>query len=433
MKKVVIIGAGFGGLSLAKNLAGAPVEILLIDKNNYHTFQPLLYQVATAGLEAEEIAHATRGIFQKQKNFNFCLGEVVGVNWEAKLIQLKRGTEIKFDYLVLAAGGTTNYFGVEGAEEHGFALKSLEEAINLRSHIIMRFERADQNGFDTEDGGLHIVVVGGGPTGVEMAGALCELFEKVLSKDYPNLPAHAHKVTLVEASPGILNAYHDSSSRYAIKQLEKRGVNVMLDTRVTRVTGDAIYLGSGEVLRAQTLVWAAGIKASSLGQSLGLPTTNGGRVVVDEYLKVPGFDEVFVVGDMAGSEDSDGSMYPQLAPVAMQGGKHIAGQIKRELTGKPLQSFTYTDRGIMATIGRNAAVAELNMGLRTTGFVAWVMWLVLHLMQLVGFRNRLNVLLNWAWNYFTYDRSARLILNVKETSMKASERYEVDESDPVLR
>ena len=433
MKKVVIIGAGFGGLSLAKNLAGAPVEVLLIDKNNYHTFQPLLYQVATAGLEAEEIAHATRGIFQKQKNFNFCLGEVVGVNWEAKLLQLKRGTEIEFDYLVLAAGGTTNYFGVEGAEEYGFALKNLEEAINLRSHIIMQFEKADQYGFDAGQGGLHIVVVGGGPTGVEMAGALCELFEKVLSKDYPNLPSDAHKVTLVEASPGVLNAYHKSSRTYAIKQLEKRGVNVMLDTRVTRVTGDAVYLGSGEILKAQTLVWAAGIRASDLGESLGLPTTRGSRVVVDEYLKVPGFDGVFVVGDMAGSEDSSGNMYPQLAPVAMQGGKHIAGQIKRELAGKPLQPFTYTDRGIMATIGRNAAVTELNMGIRTTGFVAWVMWLVLHLMQLVGFRNRLNVLLNWAWNYFTYDRSARLILNVKQTSMDASEQHEIDYPDPVLK
>ena len=433
MKKVVIIGAGFGGLTLAKNLAGAPVEVLLIDKNNYHTFQPLLYQVATAGLEAEEIAHATRGIFQKQKNFNFCLGEVVQVDWESRLVGLKNGDEIAFDYLVLSAGGTTNYFGVEGAAEHGFGLKSLEEAVNLRSHIILSFERADQHGFDTEEGLLHIVVVGGGPTGVETAGALCELFEKVLSKDYPNLPEKAYKVTLVEASPFVLNAYHESSKKYAVRQLEKRGVNVLLNTSVNRVTSDAVHLSSGEVLKAQTLVWAAGIKASPLGDILGLPTTRGGRVVVDEHLRVPGFEGVYVIGDMAGSEDKEGVMYPQVAPVAMQGGKHVAEHIKGEMQGRSLKPFAYVDRGIMATIGRNAAVTELNGGIRTTGFIAWIMWLVLHLMQLVGFRNRLNVLLNWAWNYFTYDRSARLILNVKEPSLDKPIDEEPRHADPVLK
>ena len=414
MKKVVIVGAGFGGLSLAKHLANASLEVLLIDKHNYHTFQPLLYQVATAGLEAEEIAHATRGIFQRQKNFRFCLGEVINVDWEARKVHLKDTSEIAFDYLILAAGGATNYFGVEGAEQYGFALKSLEEAVNLRSHIIMCFERADQKGYDSEEGLMHIVVVGGGPTGVEMAGALCELIQKVLKKDYPDLPIEKYRVSLVEASPGLLNAYDAPLQNYAIRQLKKRGVDVQLDTRVTRVTPTQVHLSSGETLNAQTLVWAAGIQANDLASILGLPTSRGGRIVVDEWLKVPDHEHVFAIGDIAASKDENGNLYPQLAPVAIQAGKHVATTIKEGLSGKKPGPFRYKDRGTMATIGRNAAVAELNFGIRSTGFIAWVMWLVLHLMQLVGFRNRLNVLMNWAWNYFTYDRSARLIMPVND-------------------
>ena len=318
MKKVVIIGAGFGGLSLAKNLANAPVEVLLIDKQNYHTFQPLLYQVATAGLEAEEIAHATRGIFQRQKNFGFCLGEVVGVDWNARKVFLKDSSEIAYDYLVLAAGGATNYFGVEGAEQYGFALKSLEEAVNLRSHIILCFEKADQLRQHGEGGLTHIVVVGGGPTGVEMAGALCELIQKVLKKDYPSLPVDNFKVTLVEASPGVLNAYNSSLQNYAVHQLEKRGVDVLLGTQVTRVTPNHVHLNNGEILEAQTLVWAAGIQANRLASTLELPTTRGGRIVIDGWSRVPGYDQVFAIGDIAASMDAEGNLYPQLAPVAMQ-------------------------------------------------------------------------------------------------------------------
>ena len=425
MKKVVIVGAGFGGLSLAKHLAKAPVEILLIDKHNYHTFQPLLYQVATAGLEAEEIAHATRGIFQGQKNFRFCLGEVVHVDWEERRLYLGDSTEIGYDYLVLAAGGTTNYFGVEGAEQFGFALKSLEEAVNLRSHIITCFEEADQRLEDVDAAWTQIVVVGGGPTGVEMAGALCELMQKVLRKDYPDLPSDTYKVTLVEASSGLLNAYPSSLKSYAARQLEKRGVTVLLDTQVTRVTENKVYLSNGATIDARTLVWAAGIKANSLAEKLKLPTTRGGRVVVDEQLKVTGYENVFVIGDMAASTDEQGGLYPQLAPVAMQAGKYTATYIKKEIAGKPTGVFSYQDRGTMATIGRNSAVAELNFGVRATGFFAWIMWLVLHLMQLVGFRNRLNVLMNWAWNYFTYDRSARLIMPVYQKGT------EVDTPEPL--
>ena len=418
MKRVVIVGAGFGGLTLAQKLRNAPVEVLLIDKHNYHTFQPLLYQVATAGLETEEIAHAVRGIFQKQRNFQFCLGTVVGTDWATQEVLLADGTSISFDYLVLAAGGTTNYFGTEGAEAHGFSLKSLSDAVNLRSHIIMRFEQTDQYRDNAGPGSLHIVVVGGGPTGVEMAGALCELFQKVLRKDYPRLPEELFRVTLVEASGQLLNAYHPDSQAYALKQLKKRGVEVMLDTRVVKATEHAVYLSSGEVIESQTLVWAAGIKASGIAESLDLPTGRGGRVLVEPDLRVKGHDDVFVIGDLAGSTDDEGNMHPQLAPVAMEGGAHVARQIVRDLEGKPSETFSYSDKGIMATIGRNAAVSELNFGIRNTGFIAWIMWLVLHLMQLVGFRNRLNVLMNWAWNYFTYDRSARLIMPVDTDAQK---------------
>ena len=234
--KIVIVGAGFCGLSLARHLRNAPVDILLIDKNNYHTFQPLLYQVATAGLEAEEIAHAVRGIFHKQNNFDFYLGEVIGVDWPAKRVIMRDGEIIAFDYLVLAAGATTNFFGVEGAEQHGFGLKNLSEAVNLRSHIIEQFEHANQNRGKPGAEPLNVVVVGGGPTGVEMAGALCELFQKVLAKDFPNLPVDEAHVYLIEASPKLLNAYHPKLQPYAVKQLERRGVKVMLDTQVVRVT-----------------------------------------------------------------------------------------------------------------------------------------------------------------------------------------------------
>lgn len=429
--KVVIIGAGFGGLSAARALRKASVDVLLIDKNNYHTFQPLLYQVATAGLEAEEIAHAVRGIFHKQKNFDFYLGEVTGVDWPAREVQIADGTNIPFDFLILATGATTNYFGVEGAESFGYGLKNLAEAVNLRSHIIAQFEEANNDPNRSTNEGLNVVVVGGGPTGVEMAGALCELFHKVLLKDYPNLPVDRAQVYLIEASPQLLNAYHPKLQPYAAKQLERRGVNVMLDTQVVRVTPDAVHLSSGEVIPTQTMIWAAGVRANPLAEKLGLPTTRGGRIEVAHDLSVAGFNGVYAIGDNAASKNAAAEIDPQLAPVAMQGGVHVAKQIIAHLEQKPATTFSYKSRGIMATIGRNAAVSQLDIGIRNTGFIAWVMWLVLHLMQLVGFRNRLNVLLNWAWNYFTYDRSARLIMPV-QTDEEAPTPQETREPEMVV-
>ncbi len=423
--RVVIIGAGFGGLNLAKRLRKANVEIVLIDRHNYHTFQPLLYQVATAGLEAEEIAHAVRGIFHGQQNFKFVLGDVQTVDFDAQAVLLTDDRRISYDYLVLAAGADTNYFGIEGAEEYAFPLKTLTEAVNLRSHIIDQFELVDQQPALIDDGKLNVVVVGGGPTGVEMAGALCELFQKVLKKDFPDLPIERAKVYLVEASNKLLGPFHEKSQSYALKQLKKRGVEVMLDHQVTRVAADAVYLDTEEAIPTCTLIWAAGIRTPDFVQRLNLETTRGGRIVVNEDLSVPDHPNVFAIGDISASQDTEGVLYPQMAPVAIQGAAHVARMIVANEAGKPSKPFRYRNKGVMATIGRSAAVSELSVGMRNTGFLAWIMWLALHLVMLIGFRNRLNVLLNWAWNYFTYDRSARLIMPASDIS---NSRLKVEDS-----
>ena len=411
--RVVIVGAGFGGLQAAKALKKAPVEVLLVDQNNYHTFQPLLYQVATAALEPEEIAHSVRGIYHGQENFNFRLAKVVGIDWERNELLVKQGEPIAFDYLILAAGATSNYFGIEGVEQNALPLKSVSEAINIRSHVMRQFERVDGNPalIKDKEGALTFVVVGGGPTGVEMAGALVELFDMVLSKDFPRLEMTQARVVLVEATNELLGPFAEKSRQNALQTLRKRGVEVLLNEYVVRATAEALYLKSGSVIPTQTLIWAAGVRANPLADVLGLEQTRGGRVVVNQDLSVPNHPNVFIVGDMAASQNPDGTLHPQLAQVAMQGAKHAAKQIQHRLRGQATQPFRYFDPGIMATIGRNAAVAELPIGLRFTGIIAWLMWLFLHLMYLVGFRNRLNVFINWMWNYFTYDRSARLIFD----------------------
>ncbi len=410
MPRVVIVGAGFGGLTLARALARVPVEVWLVDRQNYHTFQPLLYQVATAALEPEEIAHAVRGIFQRRPHFHFRLGTVTGVDWSGKAILLDDDSRLCYDYLVLATGAATHFFGVEGAEAYGFPLKCLAEAVALRCHIIRQFEAADRNPALIEAGALTFVVVGGGPTGVEMAGALMELFRLVLRKDYPHLPVDRARVVLVEAQDRLLGGFHADSQAHACKILERRGIEVRFGEQVVRVTPEAVCFRSGTVLPTRTLVWAAGVRANPPAVVPGLERTQGGRLVVADDLSVPGHPEVFVIGDLGASTDARGHLHPQLAAVAMQGARHVARQIRRRMTGRPGTAFRYKDKGIMATIGRNAAVAELGGGLRARGFIAWVLWLALHLIMLIGFRNRLNVLVNWAWNYLTYDRSARLIL-----------------------
>ena len=405
---VVIIGAGFGGLTLAQALAGEPVRVTLVDRENFHTFQPLLYQVATAGLEGESIAHAVRGIFHGQVNIDVRLGTVTDVDLDQRIVKVTEGPAIPYDQLVLAAGAKTATFGVAGVEEHAFGLKTLHDALALRSHLLRQFELADAERAVPLNGELNVVISGGGPTGVEMAGALAELFSRVLAKDHPRLDLSRARIVLVEAGERLLPSFDRRLGGHARRVLEARGVEVRLGCAVDEVVAGAVHLAGGETITAGTVVWAAGVRAISLGADLGLETDRAGRVVVGPDLRVPAHREVWVIGDLAAPA---GQKLPQLAPVAIQQGHFVAAALRRERSGRAAGSFRYRDKGTMATIGRNAAVAQLPLGLRFTGFTGWVMWLGLHLIQLVGFRNRASVLVDWAWNYLTWDRGARIIVS----------------------
>ena len=420
--QVLIVGAGFAGLKAARALKNAPVDVMLIDARNHHTFQPLLYQVATAALDPEEIAHSVRGIFHGQRNLSFRMARVTAVDWTAKQIATAAGDAIPFDYLVLAAGAVTHDFGISGVREHSFGLKSLDEAIALRGHIMRQFELADANPALIDEGALTFVVVGGGPTGVEMAGALAELFEHVLARDFPRIDRNRARVILLEAGERLLLPFHPSLSANTLAVLRGRGVDVRLGQAVVEVTAAGVRLKSGELIATHTVVWGAGVKANPIAGVLGVEQTRGGRLVVNDDLSLPAHPEAFVTGDMAAGKDASGALYPQLAQAAMQSGAHAARQIVRRINAQPTDAFAYRDPGSMATIGRNAAVVQFPFGARFTGIVAWLMWVFLHLMYLVGFRNRLNVFVNWVWNYVTYDRAARLTA-VAEPGATNSQRY----------
>lgn len=421
--KVVIIGAGFAGLSAAKALKGTPVEILLIDQNNYHTFQPLLYQVATSGLDTGDIAYQVRGIFQHQPNFNFRQGRVVAVDKDAKQLQLEQGATIHFDYLIIAAGASDNDFGIPGVREYGFFLKSINEAVNIRSHVLRQFEKANADPACIDQGALTFVLVGAGPTGVELSGAFVELFELVLRKDFPKLDMSRAKVILLEATGTVLRPYHPDLQRYTERVLRERGVFLRLNAMVSEVKADAVLLQSGERIPAQTLIWAAGVRAHPLAEALDAELTRGFRLAVTPELHLPSHPDIFVTGDMAGASDSQGNLYPQVAQVAMQQGKHAARQIRADIGKQARSTFRYRDLGNMATIGRSAAVAELSPlfgNLRFQGLLAWLAWLFLHLVYLIGHQNRLRVFINWAYNYFTYDRHTRLITFLPELRPEAN-------------
>lgn len=413
--KVVVVGAGFGGLAAAKALSGDDVEVALIDRNNFHTFQPLLYQVATSGLNAADIAHPIRGIFHDHPGVTFINATVTGADLDAGVIELDGGlhpvADVAFDDLVLAVGATTNTFGIPGVEEHGFPLYNLADATTLRNHVLERFEAADVEPGLVEDGALTFVVVGGGPTGVEVAGALAELFSMVLRKDFHLLDVSRARVVLVEMLPELLGPFSEPSRRHAREALEARGVEVRTEVQVESVEATRVVLAGGEEIPAHTLVWAAGVKANPLGSVLGLPTGRGGRIEVAPDLSVAGHPHVWAIGDVAASVDTrhGHDPLPQLAPVAMQGGAHVAEQIRRRSMGLPTLAFRYRDKGTMATIGRSSAVAELPLRIRLRGFPAWVAWLGLHLVMLAGFRNRVSVFVNWAWNWLTWDRGPRVI------------------------
>jgi NADH dehydrogenase len=409
---VVIVGAGFAGLAVARGLDRQPVEVTLVDRHNYTTFQPLLYQVATSGLNAADVAHPVRGLFHRQRNLHVRRGEVTGVDWHRRAVLLADDREVAFDHLVLAVGAIASWFGVAGAADHATPLYTLADAVALRNHVLERFEAADADPGLVDRGELNFVVVGGGPTGVETAGALAELFSVVFRRDYPNLGVGRARVVLVEANDSLLAPFHPSSQQAALDTLRTRRVEVRLGETVAEVAADHVRFASGEVLPTRTVVWAAGVQAHPLAAALGLPTTRGGRVEVGDDLRVAGHDDVWAVGDVAAAPDRRGDdrrPLPQLAPVAMQSGAHVARQIGRLLEGRPTQPFRFRDKGTMATIGRRSAVAELPGRIRLRGTPAWFAWLGLHLLYVAGLRNRLSVLLNWAWGYLTWDRGPRII------------------------
>lgn len=408
-QRVVIVGAGFGGLWAAKALAETDTQVLLLDKHNYHTFLPLLYQVAAAELEPELIARSVRSIVRGQENLRFAMTEVQRIDLEAQTVH-GSDQSYAYDYLIVALGSTTNFFGTPGAQEHCFTLKSVEEGVTLRNHILSCVERAASLRGDAADERrrlLTFVIIGGGPTGVEYAGALAELLYQPLDKDYPELELRKEaKVILIEALDGLLLTI--GGGGYARQRLSGMGVDVRTGSKVAAITDRDVTLADGTVIPSTSAVWTAGVRGETLAEDLALPRVRGGRIPVQPTLQVNGHDHVFVIGDLAYLEQ-DGVMLPGVAQVAMQQGVHAAQNITRHQLGQLLQPFHYRDKGAMATIGRNAAIARFG-GRLYTGFLAWVMWLVIHIFFLIGFRNRLSVLINWAWNYVFFERAVRLIL-----------------------
>jgi len=405
---IVIVGAGFGGLETAQKLAGAPVQITLIDRHNYHLFQPLLYQIAIAGLVPSQIAYPLRTIFRRQKNLTFQMGEVSAVDFESRYIKMN-GSVMAYDYLVLAVGGETNFFGLSTVEENGFQLKSIESATSTRNHMLRMFEQASREvDPDKRKALLTFVVVGGGPTGVETAGALAELITHVMTKDYPEMDLGESRVLLLEATGNVMAAYPDELRQSTMELLESKGVEILLNARLTDYNGRTITAADGSQLEACTLIWTAGVRSAELTDRLGVEQAASRRVRVEPTLQLPRHPEVFVIGDAAYLEDGQGQPLPMLATVAQQQADTAARNIRKILNGENPKPFQYKDPGLLATIGRNAAVARIS-GLSFSGFIAWVIWVGLHIYRLIGFRNRLVVLINWAWDYFFYDSQVRLI------------------------
>ncbi len=413
-KRVVIVGAGFGGLALARKLSNEmEVQVVLIDKNNYHQFQPLFYQVATAGLEPSAISFPLRKIFHKKKNVHIRVTEVISVATNERKILTGLG-EISYDFLVLAMGADTNFFGMQNIIEKSIPMKSVSEALALRNRLLQNFEDAlSAVSEDEREGLMNIVVVGGGATGVEVAGTLTEMKKTVLPKDFPELDFEKMKIYLVEHSPKVLGPMSEQASTKAKFFLEELGVTVMVNTAVKDFDGKNVLLGDGTSLRTNNLIWAAGVKANAIE---GLKTESygrAGRIKVDRYNKVEGYDNIYALGDLALMiEDKFPNGHPQVAQPAIQQGELLAKNILNGIKEKPIKPFFYTDLGSMATVGRNKAVADLAFG-KFQGFFAWLIWMFVHLMAILGMKNRLLIFINWSWNYITYDQSLRLIIKPK--------------------
>jgi NADH:ubiquinone reductase (H+-translocating) len=405
--RVVIVGAGFGGLLATRTLARSPVRITLIDRQNFHTFQPLLYQVATAGLSPGEIAAPIRWILRNRRNIEVLMSEVQDFDLTRRVVKLP-DAEIPYDYLIVASGASHAYFGHDEWEPFAPGLKTIEDALEIRRRVLLAFELAERAASDEKEQiQLNFVVVGGGPTGVELAGTLAEIAHRALTNEFRTIDPRKTKIVLLEGGLRILPAYPEDLSRSAEEQLKRLGVEVHTSALVTNVTPGAVHMGATQ-LSSAVIIWAAGVAASPLGKKLGAPVDRAGRVAVNPDLSLPGHPEVFVIGDLATLKDEHGKMLPGVAPVAMQEGKATAHNIAAELRGEPRKNFHYFNKGNLATIGRAAAVAEFGK-IHISGFVAWLSWLFVHIFFLIGFRNRMLVMVQWAWSYFTYERGARLI------------------------
>jgi NADH dehydrogenase len=407
MPCVVIVGGGFGGLSAAKDLAKQPFEITLIDRNNHHLFQPLLYQVATAGLSPADIASPIRHIVSGQRNLKVMLAEVSGVDLARKEV-IADDRRVPYDYLVLATGARHAYFGHDDWAAFAPGLKTLDDATSLRRRILLAFERAEnEDDADERARLLTFVVIGGGPTGVEMAGAIAELAKRALASDFRSIDPRSARIILVEAASRVLTPFDEKLSEAARRSLEQLGVEVRLGAAVTDCSEEGVRLGDA-FISTRTIIWAAGVMASPAGRWLGAETDRAGRVKVRGDLSVPGHPEVFVIGDTAAVNDAEGTMLPGVAPVAKQQGQYVARALIARREGRTVPAFRYRDYGTLATVGRSRAVAQFGK-LKVSGWLAWVLWSVAHVYFLIGFRNRFVVALNWAWSYITFERGSRLI------------------------
>lgn len=423
-KRVVIVGAGFAGLTLAKKLASKLFQVVLLDKNNYHQFQPLLYQVATSGLEPSSISFPLRKIFQQKKNIIIRMTQVAAVSTETKTVHTGIG-DIQYDYLVLAQGATTNYYNNDRLRKNAYSMKSVSEALLLRNTLLQNYEMA----LDAENKGkqsslLNVVIVGGGPTGVELAGAIAEMKKKILPRDYAELNFRHMHIYLLEAAPRLLNGMSEKSGATVVEYLNHLGVEVQPNTSVKDYDGESVLLSNGEIIRSRCLIWAAGVKGVSIP---GIPASAvyaNNRILVDQYNKVKDLPGVYAIGDIAlMRNDIFTKGHPQVAQVAIQQAKLLAKNLKKTELAKPLISFQYKDKGSLATVGRNLALAEIGK-LKLKGFVAWFVWMLVHLMSIIGIKNRLFVLVNWIWQYVTYDQSLRLIINpsLKNSEIKVYEK-----------
>lgn len=415
LPRIVILGGGFGGLGAAHKLKHVNAEIVLIDKHDYHTFQPMLYQVATDVIATEEVGHPLRDVLRDHENMTIHGTTVTGIDLNNRQIQLQEMAPLSYDYLVLALGAKVNFFGVKGAEENAFPLYTLPDAVRLKEHILNEWEAADKDPERIKDGSLDVVVVGGGPTGVESAGAINELYRGNFVKDYPNLPAKDARVILVEFAPTLLSMFKKKIQTYAKTALEKKGVEVWLGDSVVEISPTRVTLKSGKVINAHTLVWGAGLQANPLVHTLGLPLQKGGRIPVGPDLSIAGHPEVFVVGDIAWITDTNtNEVLPQLGSVALQTGDHAGSNIDRLLKGKSTEPFEYFDKGIMATIGRGAAVAQLPTGNIMTGKMAWLAWGGVHLALLTGGESRAKTMVDWGWTAMTRKRTDRISVDTTE-------------------